>query len=535
MKNRNLTRRLAAAAMILMLAATMIPAGAFAESSGKITFPLPEQVELTIATSDSSVASLADNLPVWQEIQKRTNVKINWDVTASAQYAEVMKLRVRAGATNLPDIMLLPNGLNLAELGKENTILPLESYIEAGAENILSIYENYPNIRPLTSADGHIYSINTVIESAYFSPYAFIIRKDWLDRLGLSVPTTIDEWMTVLEAFRDQDANGNGDPYDEIPFTAGGHAWYTTYWANAWGLHLFQSDGWYPDENDQMQYEFISDHAKEFYIWLHNFYEEGLLDPEFLTLGSESAMYEKVARNTIGAFTAYASRIPMLEQVLEANGVEGAELIPLVPPKGPYAQQVEVVGDMSVNGYVVTSECKHPDVAVAFLDYLLSEEGTELMNFGIEGETYTKDADGNYTLTELVTNNPDGLSAREVLDKYGCQVGGPFVRSEKREEAMLFSYDEDFRDLMVQVSDDTRPYAVAGLTLPPATEEESATIAGLSGDLSTYIWEMTGRFTVGSDDVEAEWDNFVKHVKELGVDQILAVKQAQYDRLTTER
>ena len=190
---------------------------------------------------------------------------------------------------------------------------------------------------------------------------------------------------------------------------------------------------------------------------------------------------------------------------------------------------------MSVNGYVVTSECKHPDVAVAFLDYLLSEEGTELMNFGIEGETYTKDADGNYTLTELVTNNPDGLSAREVLDKYGCQVGGPFVRSEKREEAMLFSYDEDFRDLMVQVSDDTRPYAVAGLTLPPATEEESATIAGLSGDLSTYIWEMTGRFTVGSDDVEAEWDNFVKHVKELGVDQILAVKQAQYDRLTTER
>ena len=92
---------------------------------------------------------------------------------------------------------------------------------------------------------------------AYFSPYAFIIRKDWLDRLGLEAPTTIDEWVTVLEAFRDEDANGDGNPNNEIPFTVGGHAWYTTYWANGWGLHLFQSDGWYPDENGQMQHEFI--------------------------------------------------------------------------------------------------------------------------------------------------------------------------------------------------------------------------------------------------------------------------------------
>ncbi len=543
---KRLTTGTIAAAMLLGLAACGgTPEASSAGSAGsaasdpsairEITFPLEEPVEITIAAPDSNVKSLSDNLPVWEEIERRTNIKINWDVTASAQYVEVMKLRVTAGGSNLPDIMLLPNGLSLAELGAQGMILPLEDYIDVNGKNILKAYENFPNAKALTSADGHIYSINTMIESAYFSPYAFIIRKDWLDRLGLEAPTTVDEWVTVLEAFRDQDANGDGDPNNEIPFTVGGHAWYTTYWANGWGLHLFQSDGWYPDENGQMQYEFISDQAKEFYTWLHNFYAEGLLDPEFLTMGDESKMFEKVARNNVGAFTAYASNIPMLEETLRANGVEGAELIPLVPPKGPYAQQVETLSDMSTNGYVVTSGCKNPDVALALLDYLFSAEGTELLNFGIEGETYTKADDGTYTFTELVTNNPEGLSAKEVLESYGCQVGGPFIKSEAREEAMLFGYPEDFRELVIEVSDATRPYATPGLTLPPATAEESDTISGLQGDLATYIWEMTGKFTVGTADVEQEWDSFVSNVKDLGVDQILAVKQAQYDRLEAER
>lgn len=500
------------------------------QTADEITFPLKEQVEITIATEDGTVASLADDLPLWQEIEKRTNVKINWDVTAPAQYVEVMKLRVSAGG-NLPDVMLLPNGLNLGELGGEGMIVPLEGYIEEYGENIQKMYEQFPQVKSLTSADGHIYSINTVSENAYFMPYCFIIRKDWLDRLGLKEPETIDEWMTVLRAFRDEDADGDGDASDEIPFSVGGHAWYTTFWAQAWGLHLFYSDGWYPDENGQMQYEFISDEAKEFYIWLNNFYKEGLLDPEFLTLGDETKLYEKVARNEVGAFSAYPAQIPTLEEALRANGVEDAELVPLIPPKGPYAQMTEILGDMAVNGYVVTSSCEHPEVVVALINWLMGEEGTEMMNLGIEGETYVKNDDGSYSFTELVTKNPDGLSASEVLSSYGCQLGLPYIMSSSRGEAMLFEYPDDMREKIVSVSDATRPYATSGLVLPPATEEESEKISGLSGDLATYIWEMTGKFTVGTADIEENWDSYVSYVKELGVDEILSVKQAQYDRL----
>ncbi len=496
----------------------------------EITFPLAETVEITVATPDGTVASLADNLPLWQELEKRTNVKINWDVTAPAQYDEVMKLRVSASG-DIPDVMFLPNGLNLGGLGGDGTILPLEDYIDKYGENIKKMYEEFPRVKSLTSADGHIYSINTVSENAYFMPYAFAIRKDWLDRLNLEEPETIDDWMTVLRAFRDQDADGDGDPNNEIPFSAGGHVWYTTFWAHAWDLHLFYSDGWYPDENGKMQYEFISDRAKEFFSWLNDFYEEGLLDPEFMTLGDENKLYEKAARNEVGAFSVYPSQIPMIEETLHSSGVEDAKLVPLIPPAGPYAQMVEIPGDMSVNGYVISSKCEHPEIVIALINYLMSDEGTLLMNLGVEGETYIDNGDGSYTLTEYVTQNPDGLSANEVLSAYGCQLGLPYIMSEKRGSAMLYEYDEEMRDRFVTVSEATRPYAQSGLVLPPATEEENEIIAGKTGDLTTYIWEMTGKFIVGTADVDTEWDTYVSKVKELGVDDILAVKQAQYDRL----
>ena len=184
-----------------------------------------------------------------------------------------------------------------------------------------------------------------------------------------------------------------------------------------------------------------------------------------------------------------------------------------------------------MNGYVITNSCEHPEIVVALINYLMSDEGTDLMNFGIEGETYVKYTDGSYSYTELVTTNSDGLTPGEVLSSYGCQLGLPYIMSDKRGAAMLYEYDEDMRDLFVSVSVKTRPYARSGLVLPPATEEESAIIADKSDDLVSYIWDMTGKFIVGTEDIDEKWDSYVSHVKELGVDDILAVKQAQYDRL----
>ncbi len=535
MKNLVITRMVTVLLATALLLTTMM-GGAFAQAQqdATITFPLESPAEIRIAAPDGMVASLADNLPLWQEIERLTNVKITWDVIAPVQYVEVMKLRIAAGTNQLADIMLLPNGLSMTDLGAQGIIVPLETYIERNGANIKAMYEAYPALKPLTSAGGHIYSINALNESAYLAPYCFVIRKDWLDRLNLSAPETIEDWMTVLTAFKDQDANGNGDPSDEIPFSAGGHAWYTTFWGNAWDLHLFQTGGYYPDENGTMQFEFISEKAREFYTWLNQFYTDGLLDPEFMTLGSEDKMFEKVVLDQVGAFMCYPSNIPTLEAALIANGVEDAYILPLVPPKGPYAQMTEIVGDLSVDGFVVTSNCDNPDLAVALMNFLYgSQQGEDLMNFGVEGWTYNKAADGTYSFTDIVTNDPNGLSASEVLEGFGCQLGLPYVKSSEREEVMMSGYSERQLADILDVTDRTRPFAISGLILPPQTEEETEAISGVGGDLMTYVWEMTGRFTIGSESMD-QWDAYVQTIKDMGIDEILKVRQAQYDRLVAQ-
>lgn len=503
------------------------------QESEKITFPLKETVELKIATPDGTTASLSANLPIWQEIERRTNVKIVWDAIAPSQYNDVMKLRISAGVNALPDIMMVPNGLSLAELGEQGVIVDLKDELEVNGQDILSVYEEFPNVKAVANAGGKIYTINT-IRDRDLAPYGLIIRQDWLDRLGLETPETLEDWVTVLRAFRDQDANGNGDPNDEIPFSAGGHAWYTTFWGYLWDLNLFQSDGWHAREDGKMTYDFTSDEAYEFYQWLNGIYSEGLLDPEFMTLGGESALYAKVSQNTVGAFTAYPGRIPMIESALEAMGVEDAYLKPVVMPVGPGGQHQEVVNRVNVNGYAVTGACKNKSVAVALLNYIYgTEEGQELMNFGLEGVTYTKNADGTYSYTEKVTNDPNGRAPKTVLNEYGCRLGAPFVSMDEAADTEIFSYPERLREDVIALNEETEKFAVQQLALPPATEEESARISGMSGNISSYIWEMTGKFTV-SPFTRADWDKYVKALNNMGLQDLLEVKQAQYDRLLAE-
>ena len=75
----------------------------------------------------------------------------------------------------------------------------------------------------------------------------------------------------------------------------------------------------------------------------------------------------------------------------------------------------EILGDVTVNGYVITESCS-PEVVVALIDYLMSPEGTALMNLGVEGETYTREADGTVRFTEYVSTNPNSVGGYRGIE-----------------------------------------------------------------------------------------------------------------------
>ena len=211
-------RRLLTVVMIAVLALPLFAGGGAESTAGapdeirKITFPLAEPVEIRIATPDGTSASLANSLPVWQEIERLTNVRIVWDAIPSTQYNEVMKLRVSAGTSALPDIMMVPNGLSVAELGQQGIIIPLQDQLAVNGQDILRVYDELPMVRATTTTDGNIYTINSA-GNGIQTPYSLIIRQDWLDKLGEENPA----WPQYLVTGKGQEQVANDYNIRSIP------------------------------------------------------------------------------------------------------------------------------------------------------------------------------------------------------------------------------------------------------------------------------------------------------------------------------
>jgi putative aldouronate transport system substrate-binding protein len=138
---------------------------------------------LTVACLEGwySAVSMNDNLPVWQEMEKRTGVHINWQ--ANADYDTAMNPVIASGR-NLPDIMLIPptwTNAGVTNLAIDGTIIPLDDLIARHAPNIQKVFNANPDIKALmTCPDGKIYSIADVIKDVnnMVLPGQLYIRKD---------------------------------------------------------------------------------------------------------------------------------------------------------------------------------------------------------------------------------------------------------------------------------------------------------------------------------------------------------------------
>lgn len=161
-----------------------------------------------------------DQLKVVQDMEALTNIHIGWDASEQG-YEEKKNLMFASG--DLPDAFFGGGSLTDADIlkyGTQGLLIPLEKLIDQYSPNIKKLLEENPDIKKVVTApDGHIYSIpNVITEGANDLGEVYFINKTWLDKLGLSVPTTTVEFEQVLKAFKDKDLNGNGK-IDEIPFS----------------------------------------------------------------------------------------------------------------------------------------------------------------------------------------------------------------------------------------------------------------------------------------------------------------------------
>lgn len=169
----------------------------------------------TVAASEVPVEP--DTVENWKVIEEKTGIDLEWQIVQVEGKDQQFNLLMAAG--DLPDIVSYYEGkggfTTIGRFGEEGAFLPLEDLIAENAPNLKKIILDDPLVREaVTAQDGHIYVVPMM--AAIKAARGWFLRYDWLDKLGLDVPETIDELYTVLKAFKTQDPNGNGKA-DEIP------------------------------------------------------------------------------------------------------------------------------------------------------------------------------------------------------------------------------------------------------------------------------------------------------------------------------
>lgn len=453
-----------------------------------------------------------------------TGVEVEFQHPASGQENEQFNLIVADG--NFPDIMEwswvnnYPGGPEKAI--DDGVIIALNDVIDQYCPNLKKYLAENPDIdRMIKTDEGHYFAFPFIRgEKGLCYTVGGFIRQDWLDQVGMEVPTTVDEWHTVLTAFKDELGATAPLCFDWTNFGKSNPI------AFAYGVGT-SSSNFLLDENGEVKFYAAQDGYKDYLMTLNQWYNEGLIDRDLATLNGDQVT-SKMTTDQAGASVGWAaSRMQLMMTTAQAENPDYL----LVPTPTPTLN----AGETPVYGYIenqfpdvgaaITTSCENVELAAKFLDYGYTEEGHNMFNFGTEGVSYNWD--GDYAVyTEEITANPEGWPIAQALGKYiRANYNGPFVQDINylQEYLQLPTAKECPEVWAVETaSDHTMPNVTP-------TQDESSELATIQNELKTYVDEMTLKFVFGTESFD-NWDTYIQTLNDLGLARAIEIEEAALER-----
>lgn len=461
--------------------------------------------------------------PFGQGLMERTGVTITYLHPPTGQLNEQFNLILADG--DLPDIMeytwqSYPGGPQKAI--EDGNILALNDIIDQYCPNLKAYLEAHPDVdRQCKTDEGNYYMFPFVRgDDSLRVSTGLMIRQDWLNDLGLEMPTTIDEWHDVLTAFKTE--KGATAPF-AFEYT-------TPSLRNNWPfMSAYNTTAeFYVGDDGKIHYGPAEENYKEFLTTMNQWYKEGLLDPDMPTaqldqvsakmtsgasgaslgwIGSRMGVWTTAAKETDPNYDLEAAPVPTL------NKGETAKM-------GPMDNVV-----VNNGGAAITTRCKDIEAAARLLDWAYSDEGHMYYNFGTEGESYTME-NGEPVYTDLILNNPDGLPIAQAMSGYiRGNYNGPFV--------------QDVRYAQQYYTMDCQKKAQATWTVPEASEHvlppitpssgESEEFSAIMNEINTYRDEMTLKFILGTESLD-NFDKFVDTMNQMNLKRAIEIENSALDR-----
>lgn len=531
MKNRRYTVLL----LVLMLAWAAALAGCGSPSGGggedggskesagvnKEGMPIAQdRIELEFFAPKRFAASDWNNLLLWQEFEKMSNIHITWNTVDRDNLVEKRNILLAGG--DYPDAFygnrFTPSDLML--YGEQGVFIPLNQLIDDYAPNFKKLLDENPEVRKaITMPDGNIYSFPTVTDPGFTSMLtgAFMwYSQEWLDRVGKPEPQTTEEFYEYLKAIKQADPN-------IIPL-GGGPGWnyLGNYLYGAWGLGNRGVSHPYVDvdpASNELRFFPADDRYKEMLQYVNKIYSEGLIDKDFFTANADQI----IAKGSQGVYAVIADYNP---EAVYSNlkGYVGASAL-----AGPHGDKIySYIGSPVGNPgqFVITDKNKHPEATVRWVDHLYSEEGIKMFFMGFKDKTFVEKANGEVDYTDEIKHHPDGLTQDQAVSQYLVWpgVGYPSMLKQayfKGAEGMPGS---------IEAAKKVEPYLIKEIWPPfNYTKEETERMTVLKTDIETYVKEMTTKFITGGASF-GEWDNYVATLNKMGLKEYMDIYKAGYER-----
>ena len=486
-------------------------------------YPINTEQQLTLWTNQIKPSSTISN---WKEspfhtgLAEKTGIDIDYTFPTSGT-DEKQAFNLMLSNEELPDIIWYSFAADAESLLEDGIIRDLTDLLPKYAPNYWKFLQENPlYYKSMMTDSGKFFGFGFFREDLWQTAYAGpMVRKDWLDECGLPIPETIEDWEITLKAFKDK--------YDaRLVFCNDGIM--NPGLAGAFGAYGTSEMRLYIDEDGKVQLAQARDEWKNYISWLHKLNQEGLIDPDIVTIDG-AGLKTKVTNDKCGITLYMMSTMDTFIQDAKANG-SPAKWVGCPYPvmnKGdkPSAIFYEDPVVNTVAGISTNCPEEKVELALRWLDYPFSEEGFYYWNFGTEGDTYTME-NGEAVFTDKITKNE--LGTGEAIKLYTGTYGwGLGVQALGMVRQKLNPVVVKAGDTWYEGNGDTCNWVYPNsVTMTPDEITESSTIYNA---MSTYVKEMAIKFITGEESLD-NWDNYINTLNDMGMEKMLEIRQAAYDR-----
>ena len=492
-----------------------------AEELGAVPLPLTaEPVTYSIWYCEpfgELVDDPAEDVSVFRLLSERTGIRFEFSLVTMETAKE--KFQLLFAADDLTDIitdaMEYYSGSIDDAVSEDAFLLDYSDRLEE-MPHYSSVLDQYAEAKKtITSSDTGAMAAFPEIYQDVGDVSGYMVRKDFLDATGMEVPETYEELHDLLTAIH----SNTGATLEMI--ASGGDGLLGA----GFGVNVNLDDedltGWYV-EDGTVKLGVLEPGFRSYLELVKQWYDEGLIYPDFVGTdrGDLSGLFDG----------SYAVTVKPPEIVAVAEMVIGTSMVAIPMPRETAGEALHVCGNatsclMDPNAWSINARAQQPELLLSLIDYMFSEEGYYLMNYGEEGVSYHM-VDGEPQFTDLVLQNPDGLEYAQAAYLYASSNRSrmPFLS----DYARCFAQFTDAQWAALEVYEDDCDHSMDYPLGAVMNTEQSNQYYTVAADICTYISENVLQFIYGQKDM-SQWDDFVETIRSMGVDTAIEAKQAAYD------